>query len=814
MAHRTLTRSGYILQKKYITSTELARIKKDLTVTPLVLPAFKDFVRPKPYKVYLESPERIFLPRYYGIENFGEPVNTNFSDGLDIDIKVHMTLRPHQLPAAEAIMKQFGIHAPTGSADTSTTASMDPDSTVKNNHNDVGGVDSSRGGGGVLSLPCGYGKTVLAIWAIAQLKKKTLVIVNKEFLMDQWVDSFEKFSNARVGILQQNKMEIDGNDVVVAMLHSICMKEYPKGIFDEFGLVIFDECHHIASDMFSKSLPKVATKYMLGLSATPERKDGLSKVFYFYLGKLFHQERRSGSNLVVVKQIHCMSGSPYYQEIFLKNGVKNTGGMLTQMIEFEERNRMILHILSLLIKLKRKTLVLSSRREHLEWIYDALQKANFRRPDNTFATFGLYWGKQQMNKKQYKKMLEESAKCDIVLGTCQLAQEGLDIPDLDTLLFATPMTDVIQAVGRILRKYHQVNPFVIDIVDKFGNFTKHLKQRQEFYDDEEYFCERANVVLHDDKAKNKYTNLLDQYLPTVPDLTEFEAGRSRKSAPTNSTGVTIPANSADPVAITATTATTATTSTTSNTGVCSTSTKPKKEPAKGKKKKSVAVRAFRPVGIDCDPQDTFDNEDPADDVKNDFAKLPSGCLLEAPDNDNNNNRIVPSITPKVKISDYLPMGNNAADPLKVPVKLQSKQDAALNLQKIRIVPKTPITPKINLAEIKEQQQVALSQQKVRIADLPKKQEQEMKALEEARAKAEEAALRAAKALEEAKNAAAQLAQIEALTNTKRVDTKQAFSVPASPRSPVSNDLLDKKSATVLNSQPTETIKVMTKKKFF
>lgn len=510
MSHKTLTRSGYIVQKKYLTNAEMSKIRKDLTVTPLVLPAFKDISKPKPYKVYLESPERLFLPRHYGIQLFGEPVNTNITDGLAIDITVHMTLRPHQLPAAKNIMKQFNLPFVDPTLVTSTDPTFNPptdiDGTVESTVSPDPVDDEVRLilGGGVLSLPCGYGKTVLAIWTIAQLKKKTLVVVNKEFLMDQWIDSFDKFSNARVGILQQNKMEIDGNDVVVAMLHSVCLKDYPKGIFDEFGLVIFDECHHIASDMFSKALPKVATKYMLGLSATPERKDGLSRVFYYYLGKLFHQERRAGSNLVVVKQIHCMSSSPYYQELYLKNGVKNTGGMLTQLIEFEERNRMIVYILSLLVKQGRTTLVLSSRREHLEWIYNNLQKANLRRPNGTFVTFGLYWGKQQMNKKQYKKMLEESAKCDIVLGTCQLAQEGLDIPTLDTILFATPMTDVVQAVGRILRKYHSINPYVIDIIDKFGNFPKHLKQRQAFYDDEEYFCERTNLTLYDD---HKVTNM-------------------------------------------------------------------------------------------------------------------------------------------------------------------------------------------------------------------------------------------------------------------------------------------------------------------
>lgn len=711
MSHRTLTRSGYIVHKKYLTPIEINKIKKDLTVTPAVLPAFKDLAKPKPYRVYLESPERYYLPRHYGIENFGQPVNVNLTDGDDIDITVHMTLRPHQIAAAKNIMKQFNKPWPSqdvstpstgvSSSGVSTTSTMDtsgisqdeiqeeiqeeaqnetqnetqeevqevadeilqeiPQEEEKTEQLEYETSKITANGGGVLSLPCGYGKTVLAIWTIAQLKKKTLVIVNKEFLMDQWVDSFDKFSNARVGILQQNKMEIEGNDVVVGMLHSICMKEYPKGMFDSFGLVIFDECHHIASDMFSKSLPKVAAKYMLGLSATPERKDKLSRVFYYYLGKLFHQERRQGSNLVMVKQIQCMSGSAFYQDLYLRNGVKNTGGMLTQLIEFEERNRMIIHILATLVKQGRTTLVLSSRREHLEWIYDALQKANLRKPNGQFVTFGLYWGKQQMNKKQYKKMLEESSKCDIVLGTCQLAQEGLDIPTLDTLLFATPMTDIIQAVGRILRKYHAINPYVVDIVDKFGNFPKHLKQRQEFYDEEEYFCEKTNLFLFDNHDDNKYEDLVTAFLDHLPDLKEFEANRGQLSLI-------------------------------------------------GKKhRKGPSPRLFI-LGTGPDAQGSGpgeDGEDFDDDLNEDSPttiRLPAGCLIDTPlkgSSGGNQDGILdkripikitpklPSLINKVKISQTAAASN-------IP-KIQITQNANSNVPKIQITPKIPEIPKIKVS---------------------------------------------------------------------------------------------------------------------
>lgn len=499
MSHRYLTRDGYILNKRYLTTQQLQKIRKDLTVTPRVLPAFKEFAKPKPYRVYTETPDKVYLPRYYGIKHFGPPLNSSIKEGKPIRIRSSIQLRPHQHAAAKALQARI-----------------------------------DNGEGGVLSLPCGYGKTVLAIWTIAQHGMKTLVVVNKEFLMDQWLDSIEKFTNARTGIIQQNKIEVDGTDIVVAMLHSLCLKDYPPGIFDDFNLVIFDETHHLSSEMFSKALPKVAAPIGLGLSATPERKDGLSCVFYHYLGDLFHSERRKGTNTVIVKQIEIMSSSPYYTDLFLSNGTKNTTGMISQLAEFPERNKLLLYTIGVLLQqggqdLTTKTytgtgtgrtiLVLSSRREHLEEMYEDLLAAKFRKPDGNFATFGLYYGKQKMNKKAYKKMLEESAKCDIVLGTCQLAQEGLDIPTLNTLLFATPMTDVIQAVGRILRKYHKdINPMVVDIVDKCGNFPKHSGIRRKFYKDEGYVIEKEKILLHDTPADNQYETQVKLFLDGIPDM--------------------------------------------------------------------------------------------------------------------------------------------------------------------------------------------------------------------------------------------------------------------------------------------------------
>jgi superfamily II DNA or RNA helicase len=494
MSHKQVSRRGYILHKDKLTFDEKKKILQDLTVTPMVLPTFQFGNSPRKFNIYLESEKRYYLPRHYGIKHFGTPIETSIKAGLDIDIQVPYDLLPHQHDGYKKILD-----------------------TLENV------------GGGIFSLYCGGGKTFISIKTIAKIKKKTLVVVNKEFLMDQWTDSIHKFSNARVGYIQQDKILTENTDIVIAMLHSLCLKEYPIELFDQFGYVIFDECHHLASEMFSKALPKVATTYTLGLSATPHRKDGLAFVFEYYLGSLFYFQKRKGNNNVQIKQIICSSKHQDYETIFLKNGTKNTVKMQTNLTEFTPRNQLIYTILDALCQQKRKILVLSLRREHLKTIADMLNtKAIIINEDDTIvnkkkslqphknkktreATFGFYYGRIGMNKKNYKTMLDDSTNCDIILGTFAIASEALDIGTLNTAVFLSSTTDVEQAVGRILRKTHtDINPMVVDICDKMGNFMAHWSKRKNYYKEQSYDISSLSISL--DKLDTSSSTKLDKFL--------------------------------------------------------------------------------------------------------------------------------------------------------------------------------------------------------------------------------------------------------------------------------------------------------------
>ena len=136
-------------------------------------------------------------------------------------------------------------------------------------------------GGCLLSQRTGSGKTVCSIHLISELKVKTLIVVNKEFLLNQWIERIKQYTNlTEIGKIQGDKVNIEP-PIVIGMLQSMALKNYPYQIFEQFDFVIFDEVHNLAGDIFSNVLFYIGKKrYILGLSATPERLDGMEKYIF------------------------------------------------------------------------------------------------------------------------------------------------------------------------------------------------------------------------------------------------------------------------------------------------------------------------------------------------------------------------------------------------------------------------------------------------------------------------------------------------------------------------------------------------------
>ena len=436
-----LGQKGYTIPKNELSIEKQVQIRNDLTIKPFTMGS--PINDTKSFPAYRESSNKFYVPHYYGIENFGPPKQYKISDGNDINLEFNGKLRENQ----EIVVNTYLNH-----------------------------VYNVGFGGGLLELPCAYGKTVLSLNIISQLKKKTFIIVHKEFLMNQWIERIKQFLPlARIGKIQGPIIDIDDKDIVIGMLQSLSMKEYPASIFDSFGLTIIDEVHHISSEVFSNSLFKLVTKYMLGLSATMNRKDGTTSVFKMFLGDVIFKGKRDEERAVTVRAIEYYVDDDDFNEVKLDyRGKPQYSTMISKLCEYNRRSEFILKVLSDMLteNPNQQIMILAHNKNLLKYLHDAVAHRNI-------ATVGYYIGGMK------ELALKETESKKVVIATYSMAAEALDIKTLTTLIMATPKTDIEQSVGRILREKHS-SPIVVDIVDSHDLFKNQWRKRKTFYKKENY----------------------------------------------------------------------------------------------------------------------------------------------------------------------------------------------------------------------------------------------------------------------------------------------------------------------------------------
>lgn len=450
-----LGNKGYTIYKDAISIEEQTYIRKELTVKPFIP---KSPVQPPGFPIYRESKQKFYIPRYFGYENYGEPDDSKIPNGEDINIMFNGSLRDYQEEVVDVYLNKI--------------------------------KQSRFGGGGLLELKTGAGKTVIGLNIISRVGKKALIIVHKGFLLNQWIERIEQYlPNARVGKIQGQIIDIENKDIVIGMLQSLSMKEYPPEVFSSFGMTVVDEVHHISSEVFSRSLTKIVTRYTLGLSATMTRKDGLTKVFKMYLGDILYKSKSNNDDRVLVKAIEYKTNDEEFNEVETDyRGNPKFSTMITKLCTFNHRSEYILNIIKKELELnnKQQMIVLAHNKNLLTYLHDAIKHRNI-------ATVGYYVG--GMKEEQLK--LSETKQ--VIIATFAMASEGLDIPSLTTLLFATPKTDITQSVGRILRMKH-AQPVVIDIVDQHDIFKMQWSKRKAFYMKNKY-----KIIQTDDYNKNNWS---------------------------------------------------------------------------------------------------------------------------------------------------------------------------------------------------------------------------------------------------------------------------------------------------------------------
>jgi len=318
--------------------------------------------------------------------------------------------------------------------------------------------------------------TVMALKIVEVLQKKTLILVHKEFLMNQWIERIEEFlPGARVGKIQASVCDCDNKDIVIGMIQTMYNKTFPQEVYSQFGLTIIDEVHRIGSEEFSKTLLKTITPYMLGISATVERKDKLTKLLHMFIGPKIHSMLRKQDDVVNVRGIEFITSDTEFNEVeYDYRGNVKFSTMISKLSKFGPRSDFVVRVVhDLLIENPDgQVMVLCHNRCLLTYLYESITNKGIN-------TVGYYVGGMK------QVALEETETKQIVLATYAMAAEALDIKTLSILVMASPKTDITQSVGRILRVKHD-NPVIVDIVDSHDLFQRQWLQRKRFYKKSNY----------------------------------------------------------------------------------------------------------------------------------------------------------------------------------------------------------------------------------------------------------------------------------------------------------------------------------------
>ena len=611
-ARTLISKKGYGVFLDSITTDELENLKKTLTVKPNVMADY-DFGKDNVFPVYRLSDTRIYLPKYYGLKHYGDTKN-QIKDGVDANLEFSGNLKPHQVDFCNTILKELRLNNSC-----------------------------------IACMTTGGGKTIVALWLAAQLKKRTLIIVHKEFLLNQWIERIKQFlPNASIGIIKQNKCEID-KDIIIGMIQTLTKRDYPSDTFNDIHCAVFDECltydqmiitdkgpvqigtlfniwngtsvynnkiknlpkvlsyneklstfefknityawektneniikisygrgnikctqnhkiltpkgyveadklkvgdlikcclcssankqnyypieppsinntlyewnysflqtgtikiksidytknpdrksrvydleiednhnfvlstgmanvcgpivhncHHLGAQVFSQLFFKLGTKMTLGLSATPKRTDGLTKVIEWFLGHIIKNEMISDIEKPTIKFIEAEYSSNIVPKFNFKGNL-NSQNMINQLVLDDTRNKQIIDEIIKLYKEGRKILVLSARRGHCEFINEQLIKNN--------VNSGLYLGGMT------NEALEKSNIKNVIIATYSMVSEAYDNSSLDTLIMATGISSVTQSIGRILRVKNKFSPLVVDFTD-IEYFGGQARRRKQFY---------------------------------------------------------------------------------------------------------------------------------------------------------------------------------------------------------------------------------------------------------------------------------------------------------------------------------------------
>ena len=316
---------------------------------------------------------------------------------------------------------------------------------------------------GILAATTAFGKTVVACYILAQRKVNTLILVHRRQLQEQWKVRLEQFLDINcddIGLIGAGQRKPTGK-IDVAIIQSLSKKGEVDDIVTEYGHLIVDECHHISAPSFEAITRQFKGKYITGLSATLTREDGHHPIIYMNCGQVRYrvsaksqaQNRTFTHKLIVRKTKFELPPDLQTKEKLTIND------LYSALMDSIPRNAMILEDVMEAIYAGRFPVLLTERREHLEYLAEILED----RIDNLIVFKGGM-GKKQLAASQQQLDSVSENKSNLILATGRYLGEGFDHPRLDTLFLALPVSwkgTIAQYAGRLHRDHHSKSEVII-----------------------------------------------------------------------------------------------------------------------------------------------------------------------------------------------------------------------------------------------------------------------------------------------------------------------------------------------------------------
>jgi len=328
---------------------------------------------------------------------------------------------------------------------------------------------------GVIVAPPGSGKTIMGLGIVAVKKQPALIIVHRKQLFDQWVERIQSFlgiAEPFIGKISPGRQKV-GTHITVVMIQSLATIEESDSLFNSFGLILVDECHHVPAKTFREVISRFSSYFLYGLTATPIRKNNDEKLIFIHIGDVIHEVKSGNENKMSAGKVSVIiRETNLFVPFDFKTDKPET--LYQILIHDSARNQLILDDIKTELNTGKKILVLTERKVHINVLHQYLK--------NKFEVITIS-GEDSAAAKKSKLHQIKAGHFQVLISTGQFFGEGTDLDNLDCLILAYPFAfegKLIQYIGRVQRT--EITPIIYDYRDIYIDYLeKQFRQRNRYY---------------------------------------------------------------------------------------------------------------------------------------------------------------------------------------------------------------------------------------------------------------------------------------------------------------------------------------------